>query len=147
MDDQALYTLFRETLVHFLFADDLALSAFGLDLTQYEALRWLRADRGLAIGELRERLLIDKSRATRLVDGLESQGLVRRVPDPYDRRSPKIVLTAKGSELRERAAAGFEARLGERFSTLTPAERAQLSALLERLNHQAQAEAVQASQE
>lgn len=147
MDDQSLYTLFRETLVHFFFADDRALSGFGLDLARYEALRLLRADRGLAIGELREQLLIDKSRATRLVDGLESQGLVRRVPDPYDRRSPKIVLTATGVELRERAAAGFATLLENRFSTLTAAERAELASLLERLNRQAQAEPGQTSQE
>jgi DNA-binding MarR family transcriptional regulator len=44
------------------------------------------------------RLGIDRTVMTYLVDDLEKAGLVTRRPDPTDRRSRQVVLTAKGAK-------------------------------------------------
>ena len=45
-----------------------------------------------------ERLGIDRTVMTYLVDDLEKAGLVERRPDPADRRARRVGLTAKGSK-------------------------------------------------
>ncbi|AGZ42900.1 MarR family winged helix-turn-helix transcriptional regulator [Actinoplanes friuliensis] len=56
-----------------------------------------------AIAEL---LAVDRTVMTYLIDDLERSGLVERRPDPADRRSRQVLLTAKGKQthtrLRER---------------------------------------------
>lgn len=53
-----------------------------------------------------DRLAIDRTIMTYLIDDLEGDGLVTRRPDPADRRARQVVLTAKGrwtlNELSER---------------------------------------------
>ncbi len=41
----------------------------------------------------------DRPSVTRLIDNMEKQGLVTRAQDPVDRRTNKICLTKKGSDL------------------------------------------------
>lgn len=53
------------------------------------------------VKDLAERLAIDSSAITGLVDRLEKEGLVERRVDPTDRRAFQIVLTTKGMELAE----------------------------------------------
>ncbi|TDD80471.1 MarR family winged helix-turn-helix transcriptional regulator [Actinomadura rubrisoli] len=53
----------------------------------------------LTHGELASRLHCDKTNITGLVDRLERRGLVRRQPDPVDRRAAKVVLTEQGAAL------------------------------------------------
>jgi DNA-binding MarR family transcriptional regulator len=67
-------------------------------------------------GALATRLVIDRSVLTYLLDDLETAGLVRRVPDPKDRRARRIVATEKGravlAEAEEKVAAAEEVVLG-----------------------------------
>ena len=49
--------------------------------------------------QLADRTFKDKAAITRLIDGLEKKGFVKRVPDLNDRRQKKIFLTKKSSEL------------------------------------------------
>src|SRR5688500_10119471 len=70
------------------------------DLTpvQYNVLRILRgagAD-GLWAGEIAERLITRNPDVTRLVDRLETRGLVRRRPDSDDRRAIRVFITKAG---------------------------------------------------
>jgi DNA-binding MarR family transcriptional regulator len=70
---------------------------------------------------------------TQLVDRLESDGLVRRVDHPADRRSVKASITEEG---RQRQAAGAEqiAKLHEEFSeNVNPADRAAVARMLSAL--------------
>ena len=46
---------------------------------------------------LAERIGLDKTTLTYLIDGLESAGLVTRTPDPNDRRTRHINLTPEGT--------------------------------------------------
>ncbi|MFE5739124.1 MarR family winged helix-turn-helix transcriptional regulator [Streptomyces celluloflavus] len=56
------------------------------------------------------RLHCDPSSATFLVTRLERQGLIQRVPDPADRRSKTVELTAKGARVRRELIAAMVAR-------------------------------------
>lgn len=56
---------------------------------------------GLSQSELSRRLLMHRSNATGLLDRLEQRQLVRRAPDPADRRAHRVVLTPAGRSLVE----------------------------------------------
>ena len=60
--------------------------AVGLHATDLYALGVLTADGRLTSGELAERTGLTSGAATRLIDRMERAGLVRRAPDPADRR-------------------------------------------------------------
>ena len=54
---------------------------------------------GTEMSSLSETLGIDNSTGTRLIDGLETKGLVRRVRDKIDNRIVKIFLTNSGEKI------------------------------------------------
>lgn len=57
----------------------------------------------LKISEIGKTLSIPFAMMTRIIDKIESQGLVERVSDPNDRRIYRIRMTRKGKELTKRA--------------------------------------------
>ena len=111
-----------------------ALVPTGLSLAKLGALRHLaEANEPLALGQLAERISCVKSNVTQLVDRLESDGMVRRVPDPDDRRSVRALITDLG---RQRHLAGMEAltaALEITVSELSDSEQNTLSELLLRV--------------
>ncbi|MFI1919075.1 MarR family winged helix-turn-helix transcriptional regulator [Nocardia sp. NPDC020380] len=56
------------------------------------------ADHELSIGELARACGVSSRNVTGLVDTLEGNELVRRVPDPRDRRSVRVAITDAGRE-------------------------------------------------
>ena len=56
-------------------------------------------DDGLEMSSLSKTLGIDNSTGTRLIDGLETKGLVRRARDKFDNRIIKIFLTSRGRKI------------------------------------------------
>lgn len=56
-------------------------------------------DEGLEMSNLSKTLGIDNSTGTRLIDGLETKGLVKRVRDKIDNRIVKIYLTNNGRKI------------------------------------------------
>ena len=54
---------------------------------------------GLKMSRLTKMLGIDNSTTTRLIDGLEKKGLVKRRPDDFDSRSLKVFLTTGGEKI------------------------------------------------
>ena len=76
------------------------LQRHGLTLTAYDALLQLAdtEDGALRNIDLAKRVLITRSGVTRLVEGLESQGLVTRCACSEDRRGSKVCLTDAGRE-------------------------------------------------
>jgi len=80
--------------------------ATGLPLAWYDVLLELNAapERRLRMGELGERVVLSRTRVSRLVDELASAGLVERVENPDDRRSAYARITNAGRS-RLRAAA------------------------------------------
>jgi len=79
-------------------------------------------------------VLLTRSGITRLIQGLEREGLVERTDCPGDARGFLVALTVSGDELVRRARTTHLARVAELFSDrYSEEETAQLMALLERL--------------
>ena len=57
---------------------------------------------GLIMSKLGQKLFLEKSTMTGVIDKMEADGLVRRQDDESDRRAMRIVLTAKGKHLNEK---------------------------------------------
>ena len=91
-----------------------------------------RGDRGSQLA-MAQRLGVDRTVMTYLLDDLEKAGLVERRPDPADRRARRVVLTESGRarlcEVERRLRTVEEHLLG----ALGPAERDTLRALLQRV--------------
>ncbi|MDB5736754.1 MAG: putative transcription regulator protein MarR family [Sphingomonas bacterium] len=71
---------------------------------------------------------------TEAVDGLERDGLVRRTPDPDDRRAKRISITDAGRAVIEETEPARKRFVEEVFGTLTPEERAAMAAMMAKLN-------------
>jgi DNA-binding MarR family transcriptional regulator len=127
------YRMFHDIYVMLDDGDRRVLRSFGLSASQYAVLLLLDGDEGWRLTDLSERLLLDKSTVTRLVDRLEQAGLVRRIPDRADRRVQRVVLTERGVEQRDCARAAHERSLARRLAALGPAEQRQLCRLLGKL--------------
>jgi DNA-binding MarR family transcriptional regulator len=84
-------------------------------------------------GQLAKWCRLTTGAMTNRLDRLEAEGLVRRLPDPDDRRGVIVELTDKGKELWERGV-GAQA-VKEQFvaDALNATERRQLNTLLRRL--------------
>jgi DNA-binding MarR family transcriptional regulator len=67
--------------------------------TQLRVLTLLNADPASNVNGLAHALLVNASSASRLCDRLEAMGLLRRQPDPHDRREVRLRLTPAGHEL------------------------------------------------
>jgi DNA-binding MarR family transcriptional regulator len=80
---------------------DQILRGFGLTFARYEVLlllSWTRSG-SMPLGRMRDRLLIHQAAVTNLVDRLEADGLVRRVPHPRDRRTTLAEITSDGRKV------------------------------------------------
>jgi DNA-binding MarR family transcriptional regulator len=79
-------------------------------------------------------VLLTRSGITRLIQGLEREGLVARTDCPDDARGFLVALTPEGADLVRRARTTHLARVAELFSDrYDDEELAQLARLLERL--------------
>ncbi len=75
------------------------LSPFGLTPTQYFVFNALWMGDGISIGELGERVSLDSSTLTGVIDRMEQSDYLERKPNPSDRRSLMLFLTAKAREV------------------------------------------------
>jgi len=105
----------------------------GMTVSDYDVLVQLRdaEQRSLTMGVLSERTMLTRSGMTRLVQGLEADGLVERRPCPSDARRSFAVLTPLGQERLEAARCTHHAGIRRVFAQhFTPEEAEQLSELL-----------------
>lgn len=86
-------------------AVDGALRPFGLTFARYEGLVLLLYSRRgvLPLGKMGPRLMIHPTSVTNIIDRLEHQGLVRRLPHPTDGRTTLAEITDEGRRLAKRA--------------------------------------------
>jgi DNA-binding MarR family transcriptional regulator len=111
-----------------------ALEPTGLSVAKLGALRHLaEANEPLPLGQLAERIACVKSNVTQLVDRLEADHLVRRVPDPSDRRSIRAEITPEGRARYEAGMAAYHSAEDVLVSELELTDRDQLQNLLSRL--------------
>jgi DNA-binding MarR family transcriptional regulator len=83
----------------------------GLTFPRYEALMLLSFTRtgALPLGKIGERLQVHRTSVTNIVDKLEADGLVRRVPHENDRRATLAEITDAGRAAAARATANLNA--------------------------------------
>lgn len=107
------------------------------DFSTLVTLRRLDRSDGVQPSELTTETLVTSGATTGRLDRLEAAGLVRRIPDPHDRRGVRVHLTAQG---RKRAEAAIEdAMASERrlLGVLSQAEQERLARLLRKLTSSA----------
>ncbi len=85
---------------------------------------------GIAPSRLAQYEQVQRPTITRTIDGLVDRGLVRRNPDPNDRRGTIIDATASGRDMWDAGQARRIEPLAERVSALASVERRQLEKAL-----------------
>ncbi|HEX3011241.1 MAG TPA: MarR family transcriptional regulator [Syntrophomonadaceae bacterium] len=85
--------------VHQLFKAELA--PYGVTPGQYAVLKCLWDENGQTARQLADRLFLDGSTVTGVLDRMEQKGLIIKNTDPRDRRALQVNLTDKGRNLEE----------------------------------------------
>ncbi|HOJ58823.1 MAG TPA: MarR family transcriptional regulator [bacterium] len=110
------------------------LRPFGLTDSQFNVLMLLKYQNG---GEginqtvLGERLLVNRSNVTGLIDRLEQAGWVQRFADPSDRRVNRIKITRAGLAVLDKAEEKYFARIAEVIGVLSVKNQTLICSLLE----------------
>lgn len=113
---------------------DAQLAPYELSFARYEALVLLTFSRAgaLPMSKVGQRLMVHPTSATNIVQRLDAQGLVERVPNPHDGRGMLARITDAG---RERVEAATQDLVSGGFSLdcLTDTEHAELFRLLRKV--------------
>jgi DNA-binding MarR family transcriptional regulator len=90
----------------------------GMPLSWYDVLLELAAapERRLRMTDLGERVVLSRTRVSRLVDEIAEAGLVVRDQNPQDGRSAYATLTAEGLRRYRKAAPRYLAAIEQHFS-------------------------------
>jgi MarR family transcriptional repressor of emrRAB len=100
---------------------DAALAPLGIDMREYLALVLVGDDaQALRPSDVGATLDATRTQVTRLVDGLEARGLVRRTPNAADRRSLQLEPTPAGKALTRRAAQAVHPAYAAAWAGLGP---------------------------
>ena len=105
-----------------------------LTFARYEVLTWLATDpeSSLTLSWISKTLRIPPATVTNIIDRLEADELVRRVPHPSDARTTLAVITARGRTVAANATNDLNTTVYERIG-LTERQRNQLITLLAEL--------------
>lgn len=107
-------------------------AAASLSLTPAQACVLGRLDERHGMGALAEELGCDASNITQIVARLEALGLVRRQPDPHDRRARLVARTPRGDATNRRFEEAF-AFARTAVGRLTPDEQDELTRLVRKV--------------
>jgi DNA-binding MarR family transcriptional regulator len=94
------------------------------------------------MSDISDVLGVTRRNITALVDALEEEGLVRRMPHPTDRRATIIELTEKGAETTEGMYHGHRAGVATLFTDLSEEEQQELIRLLGSLREALRSEGI-----
>jgi DNA-binding MarR family transcriptional regulator len=97
-----------------------ALSDHGLGPAHYRALAAVRREGEMTVSALIARLGVRKQSLARVLNEVEAAGLIRRRPDPSDRRARLLSLTPAGEEAERAASKALRDRLGQVFRAAGP---------------------------
>lgn len=110
---------------------DEQLGAFGLSRVRLHVLAFLsRAEAEVRMTDIGDWLGVSKAQMTRLIDGLERDGLVRRSVSKTDRRAIFVEVTSAGRERLDAALPGHVAHLSHLMEGLNEEEKLALTHLL-----------------
>lgn len=105
----------------------------GISLAQMHTIEIIGHSRNMRMKEIAQKMGITTGSLTVMIDRLEKNGLVQRLPHPDDRRSFRLALTAKGNQYHEEHHHLHLALTREITSTFSEPEIGQLLALMEKL--------------
>ena len=107
-------------------------SAYGISQAQLVYLNHLyeAGEQGLYLKELEKKLQIGQTSVVRMIDKLESMGIVKKIQDDRDSRKKKACLTSTGRECYEKAASSWKAVEQQFMQTLNEPELETLEKLL-----------------
>jgi DNA-binding MarR family transcriptional regulator len=100
---------------------------------QYHLLLALDAEPGLGVGEMAAAAGCTSPTVTRMLDGLEREGVVLRDHSAEDRRRTIVSLTARGKRLLSQQRRQNNQKKQRLYDQLSPGERRQAEQLLHRL--------------
>ncbi|MFJ2016172.1 MarR family winged helix-turn-helix transcriptional regulator [Streptomyces nodosus] len=115
---------------------DKAYARFGISRGEFDVLATLRRSGepyALSPRRLSATLMITTGGMTGRLDRLERAGLLRRSPDPHDRRGLRVTLTDTGFRLVDEALGAGLSLQTEALGALDPRQAGQLADLLRRL--------------
>jgi DNA-binding MarR family transcriptional regulator len=135
-DKEKLYTLLKEAFLLLDFGDRQLFARYDLTISRYYALYHIDEAPGLSISQLSNSMFCDKSNATRVVKGLEKDGLVMREPHETDGRTLRLFLTPTGKEVLTTASAAHQAYNQARLNDISELLRRNLIDGLDILNEQ-----------
>ncbi len=113
-----------------------AFAAHGLEAWEFDVLSALRrqgAPYQLSPGALLRATLVTSGTMTNRIDRLAANGLVRRLPDPQDKRGVLVQLTDRGRAVADAALADLLAQERELLAGLDARQQDRLAALLRTL--------------
>ena len=93
----------------------------------------LQCEGARKMSELGAQLGVTPRNITKLVDGLEAEGLVARKAHPSDRRATLVLLTDKGALVGKESALADTAASAWLYKQLAPADRQHLAHILRKL--------------
>jgi DNA-binding MarR family transcriptional regulator len=110
------------------------LEPFGLEPRAYAVMKALSEHDGRSQRELSTQLGIHRNVMVTVVDKLEHEGLVKRMPHPADRRAFAVTLTDKARDLLPKLDAQGRAQEDEITASLTATERKAVLQQLQRMS-------------
>jgi len=112
--------------------------AAGLSIGALTTLGAIHANPGIRHGVLADALMIKRPNFTKVINGLELEGLITREATRGDKRTTALLVTKKGLRKLEAMRAALLAYHEEMIAPLRPAERDVLLDLLQRLSRHLQ---------
>lgn len=111
-------------LVRALIAEEMpVLREHGLSMWAYSVLSTLSTEPVRTQNALAQAIGADKTRIIATLDDLQERGLIRREPDPDDRRARLLALTTEGRRLRDAVQRQIQRREEQWLSHLTAEDR------------------------
>jgi DNA-binding MarR family transcriptional regulator len=110
------------------------LQAHGLAMWAYAVLLHLGEQPVRTQTALADAIGADKTRIIKILDDLTARGLIRRWPDPADRRVRLLSITEEGRVLRDATQAAIQAAEEDVLRRLTPVERETFLTALRKLS-------------
>jgi DNA-binding MarR family transcriptional regulator len=100
--------------------DDRLKTEFALPLTHFEPMAVIDRIPGCRVYDIATELGITTGGTSKLVDRIEASGYCRRLPNPADRRSSLLELTAEGKRIFAEAGVAFDDELERLLGAAVP---------------------------
>ena len=119
------YTLYQSLKAIFLHIDNhekALFNRFDLSVARFYALMHIHDHPGINYIDLSNLMLCTKGNTTRIVAGLQSEGLVDRIAHPSDGRAYKLTLTRTGEALFKKVHPAYVDQINQLMAHFNPSE-------------------------